>query len=382
MHIDMDAFFASVEMLDHPEWRGKPLAVAGKSDRSVVSAASYEIRKYGVHSAMSVVQAKKLCPHGLFVPPRGRRYSELSRQVMAILHDFSPLVEQASIDEAYLDASGLTRLFGPVEDMARQIKDRVRSETGLTCSVGLAPIRFLAKIASDLDKPDGLTVIRPERVREFLRTLPIGKIPGVGEHGLETLRGLGVRTAGDILRFPAEFWEGRLGKWGPVLWERAQGIDPRGVYPESEAKSTGAENTFERDTVDREVLRKWLLVQSERVGADLRKMGVAGRTVTVKIKFADFRQITRSKTLEAPTDQTRAIYRAACAILDAAELRMKVRLIGVTVSHFGRADAQLSLLDPEPPRKQSALDRAVDKVREKFGREAVKRGDVLDLDDE
>ena len=381
MHLDMDAFFASVEILDNPALAGLPVAVAGRSDRSVVAAASYSIRKFGVRSAMSVVQARKLCPQAVFVPPRFHRYSEISRQVMAVLERFSPLVEQASIDEAYLDASGLEHLFGPVRDMARALKDEVRAATGLTCSVGLAPVRFLAKIASDLNKPDGLTVIEPDQVRDFLRDLPVGKIPGVGGKTLETLRGLGVRTAGGLLRFGPEFWEARLGSWGPTLWERAQGIDPRPVEPGGEAKSSGAENTFEEDTLDRDFLRRWLLVQSERVAADLRQMGVKARTVTVKIKFADFRQITRSRTLAAATDQTLAVYRAARAILAAEDLPLRVRLIGVTASHFGQGPTQLSLLDPEPPRKQSRLDRAVDQVRQKFGKQAVLRGDVLEMKD-
>lgn len=380
MHIDMDAFFASVEILDNPELAGLPVAVGGQSDRGVVAAASYEIRKYGVRSAMSVVKARKLCPQAVFVRPRFRRYSEISRKVMDVLGRFSPLVEQASIDEAYLDATGLERLFGPAPDMARSIKEAVRAETGLTCSVGLAPVRFLAKIASDLDKPDGLTVIEPERMRGFLRTLPVSKIPGVGGRTLDLLRGLGVREAGDVLRFGPEFWEARLGKWGPVLWERAQGIDPRGVEPGGEAKSSGAENTFEEDTLDRDVLRRWLLVQSERVGADLRRMEVKARTVTVKIKYADFRQITRSRTLPSATDQTLAIYRAAREILAGVDLAMRVRLIGVTASHFGDGPTQLSLLEPAPPRRQSALDRAVDQVREKFGKDAVRRGDVLEME--
>lgn len=381
MHLDMDAFFASVEILDNPALAGLPVAVAGSSDRSVVAAASYAIRKFGVRSAMSVVQARKLCPQAVFVPPRFGRYSEISRQVMAVLERFSPLVEQASIDEAYLDASGLEHLFGPVRDMARALKDEVRRVTGLTCSIGLAPVRFLAKIASDLDKPDGLTVIEPDQVRDFLRDLPVGKIPGVGGRTLEILRSLGVRTVGDVLRFGPESWEARLGSWGPTLWERAQGIDPRPVEPGGEAKSSGAENTFEEDTLDRDLLRRWLLVQSERVGADLRQMGVKARTVTVKIKFADFRQITRARTLAAATDQTLAIYRAARAILAAEDLPLRVRLIGVTASHFGQGPAQLSLLDPDPPRKQSRLDRAVDQVRKKFGKQAVLRGDVLEMKD-
>ncbi|WP_272701037.1 DNA polymerase IV [Desulfovibrio sp. Fe33] len=379
LHIDMDAFFASVEQMDNPELRGKPVAVGGTSDRSVVSAASYEVRKYGVRSAMSVVKARKLCPEIIMVPGRMARYKEVSRQVMGVLKEFSPTVEQASVDEAYLDGTGLERLFGPIDEMGRRIKARVKEATGLNCSVGAAPVRFLAKIASDMDKPDGLFIVRHEEVGEFLRTLPVGRIPGVGAKLLEVLKRMGVRTCGDVLLKPAEYWEERLGKYGAALHERARGIDPTPVTPHEAAKSCSAENTFQEDTTDRTLLRKWLLAQSERVGEDLRRHGYKGRTVTLKIKYADFTQITRSKSLDARTDKTGVIYDTACSLLEQVRLPRAVRLIGVGVSNFEARARQVNLFEESPEQRESTseLDRAVDEVRRKFGGKAVTRVELL-----
>ncbi len=377
MHIDMDAFFASVEQLDNPELRGKPVAVGGTSERGVISAASYEIRKFGVRSAMSAVKARQLCPHGIFLPGRMSRYRELSKQIMAVLRDFSPLVEQASVDEAYLDATGLERLFGPVDQMAMAIKSRVLETVGLKCSVGVAPVRFLAKIASDLDKPDGLSIIYPHQVESFLCNMDIRKIPGVGKTMQATLKRLGVRKGGDMLAHPREYWLERLGKHGGALFDKARGIDPSGVQPSEGAKSCSAENTFAEDLSDREDLRTWLLAQSERVGEDLREHGYRGRTVTLKIKFADFRQITRSRSLDAPTCETSTIFRTAVELLDDVTLRRPVRLIGVGVSNFHAKARQLSLLEKPAVENSPELDRAVDAIRKRFGRKALSRADLL-----
>lgn len=379
-HVDMDAFFAAVEQLDRPELAGKPVAVAGSSSRSVVSAASYEIRAYGVRSAMSVVLAKKLCPHGIFVPPRFWRYREISHQVMAVLAEFSPLVEQASVDEAYLDLTGTERLFGPPEELGARIKARVFEETRLTCSVGMAPVKFLAKIASDFKKPDGLTIVRPEAVQEFLRVLPIGKIPGVGKRALEELASLGVRLAADVLRFPESFWVSRFGERGAWLYGRCQGRGGSTIEPESPAKSASAENTFERDTRDKFELKRWLLLQSERVARDLRRYRVAGRTVTLKIKWADFKQITRSRTLKEPVCDTRSVFEAACALLEELQLSKAVRLIGVGVSGFRPQAWQPGLLPGKDMKKRRDLDSAVDRVRERFGKAAIKRAAIADLE--
>jgi DNA polymerase-4 len=381
LHIDMDAFFASVEQLDNPDLRGKPVAVGGTSDRSVVSAASYEVRKYGVRSAMSVVKARKLCPEIILVPGRMYRYKELSQKVMAVLHEFSPLVEQASVDEAYLDGTGLERLFGPIDEIGRRIKARVKEATGLTCSVGAAPVRFLAKIASDMDKPDGLFIIRHDEVHAFLRTLPVGKIPGVGAKLLDVLKKLGVRTCGDILQKDADWWEARLGKYGSALFDRARGIDPTPVKTTEPAKSCSAENTFGEDTSDRDLLRKWLLAQSERVGEDLRRHGYKGRTVTLKIKWSDFTQITRSKSLPARTDNTDVIFSTAVELLDQVRLHRTVRLIGVGVSNFEPRSRQVGLFEEEPRGVEatSELDKAVDAVRRKYGGKAVTRVELLEF---
>lgn len=376
----MDAFFASVEQLDAPELRGKPVAVGGTSDRGVISAASYEMRKFGVHSAMPAVAARRLCPHGIFLPGRMHRYKEKSHEVMAVLADFSPLVEQASVDEAYLDGTGLEGVFGPIDEVGRAIKKKVKESTGLTCSVGAAPVRFLAKIASDLDKPDGLSIIHHDKVQSFLQTLPVGKIPGVGKRAEETLANFGVRVAADMQRYPEAFWRERLGKWGPVLFAKSQGIDPTGLVQSGGVKSCSAENTFRHDLNDRAELARWLLKQADRVGSDLRRKGVEGRTITLKAKFTNFKQVTRSRTLPCTTNETQTIHATAVALLDELELPIPLRLIGVGVSNFDHRDRQLSLLGEETgSEKNKQMDSAIDEVRKKFGLNAVKRADLKDF---
>jgi len=379
MHVDMDAFYAAVEQRDNPELRGKPVIVGGGT-RGVVSAASYEARKYGVHSALPMFTARKLCPPGVFLPVRMGRYKEVSREVMALLAEVSPLVEQVSIDEAYVDLTGTEGLHGRPEELAARLKAQVRERTGLTCSVGLAPNKFLAKIASDLNKPDGLTVIPPEAVENFLMTLPVEKIPGVGPKTRERLAALGVQTAGDIRRETPEYWAKQLGKWGRALYERALGIDASPVVPETEAKSSGAEDTLASDTEDREVLRRWLQAQAEEVGRDLRKHGLKGRTVTLKLKYSDFRQITRSTTLLEPTHSTQVIFAAVAGLLEKVKLRMPVRLVGVSVSQLSRAGGQGVLFPSEGQMRQDRLDQALDTIQKKFGHTAITRGRKLDYE--
>jgi DNA polymerase-4 len=377
IHLDMDAFFASIEQLDFPEYRGKPLAV-GDNPRGVVSAASYEIRKYGVHSAMSVAQARRLCPHGIFTPVRGRRYKEVSREVMAVLRDFTPVCEQASVDEAYLDVTGLERLAGPPEVMGRELKRRIKERTGLTASVGVAPNKLVAKIASDFDKPDGLTVVEPEAVLAFMAALPLEKIPGVGRQTLPKLHLLGLRTAADVQRCSRQFLEQRFGEFGSQLFERARGVHHRPVEASSaRPKSISAENTFERDTDDVEFLVRWLLRQADRVASELRQEGCLGRTVTLKLKFSNFQQITRSQTLAEPVNTTRRIYETAAGLLRAESLGWPVRLIGLGVSNLVFGGRQLSLIDSEDERSEK-LERAVDGLREKFGKQCILRADLLE----
>ena len=373
LHLDMDAFYASVEQLDNPELRGQPVMI-GQDPRGIVSTCSYEARKYGVRSAMPVVQARRLCPHGIFLPGRMRRYAEVSRLVMGVLHDISPVVEQASVDEAYLDVTGMEKLFGPPLAVAELVREKVRAASGLSCSVGIAPVRFLAKIASDFRKPGGVTILESQDVAAFLAVLPVAKIPGVGPRTLPKLESLGVRTCGDVLRYSREFWEGQLGEWGLVLLARAQGQGSSELTPSSQAKSSSAENTFPQDLSDLVEMRRWLLKQAERVGRDLRRHGLIGRTVTLKVKFSDFKQITRSLTLAEPTDADQAIFSAACGLLDKVSLVKKVRLLGVGVSNFVDGPLQLNLLSDNQSERLRRLDRAVDAIRDKHGREAVKRG--------
>lgn len=379
LHLDMDAFFASVEQLDRPELRGKPVIIGG-GDRGVVSTASYEARRYGVRSAMPMFQARRLCPNGVYISGRMSRYKEKSLEVMSVLHSFSPLVEQASVDEAYLDATGLEHIYGSAAEMALRLQQEVFSRTGLTCSLGLAPVKFIAKIASDMQKPSGLTIIAHEDVPDFLRKLPIGKIPGVGRHMLQKLEMLGVRHASDVERFPKAFWENKMGKAGLALYDRGRGIDPREIEPSREPKSESAENTFEKDSCAPDFLASWLLRQSERVGKRLRKQQLAGRTITLKIKYADFTQHTRSRTLKAPTNSTRVIFDTAMELLAESKVQRPLRLIGVGVSQLGKEAQQLALLpslEEEKKRRDAALDSALDALQDKFGAEAVIRGKLF-----
>lgn len=400
MHLDMDAFFASIEELDNPEYKGKPLIIGGGT-RGVVSTASYEARKYGVRSAMAISEARRLCPKGVFVLPRMARYAEMSRMVGRVLQDFSPHVEAASIDEAYLDATGLERIFGPVNSMGMQLKAAVKEATGgLTCSVGIAPVKFLAKISSEVRKPDGLFWLKPEDTPDFLAKLEVGRIPFVGKKFVLALQSLGVKTCADVMRYPPEFWARRFGKQGMALFERSQGLDDRPIVPYTPPKSESAELTLEADTYDRDFLRTCLLRHAERVGRSLRRHGLAGRTVTLKVKYADFHQITRQMSLLERTASTETIYEAVCGLLDALDLENKVRLIGLGVSGFDEArPRQLSLMDLGQPSNMPAqvsdeifhaenrqeielrrkkLDNALDTLREKYGGAAVVRGKLFD----
>ncbi len=377
MHLDMDAFFASVEQVDNPELKGQPVIIGGQ-ERGVVSAASYEARKFGVRSAMPSAAARRLCPQGIFLKGRMHRYAEVSAQVMAVLRGLVPVVEQTSVDEAYVDATGTERLYGPPTELGRRLKREIRQATRLSCSVGIAPNKFLAKIASDMDKPDGLHEIKLQDVQNFLRDLPVDKIPGVGPGCMKVLGKLKIKTASDVLRFSREFWVEKFGKWGCVLHDRARGIDGRTVSPEHETKSSSAENTFSRDVDDPEFLRGWMWRQSERVGRDLREHGWFGRTVTLKVKYADFTQITRSRSLHGATNSTRVIHETAVSLLAEINLTRKVRLIGVGVSNFDKGDGQLSLLDSLDPRPDR-LDLAMDAIRDKFGDKILVQGRVFDL---
>lgn len=378
MHLDMDAFYAAVEQSDNPRLRGKPVIVGGAM-RGVVCAASYEARRYGVHSAMPVFQAIKLCPEGIFLPVRMDRYKEVSRTVMEILKRISPLVEQVSIDEAFADITGTERLHGPPHALALRVKEVVREDTALTCSIGIAPNKFLAKIASDFRKPDGLTIIAEEQVREFLQKLPVGKMPGVGKKTGEELKTLGIVFVSDILNFPSMLMTRKFGKWGAALYEKAQGIDNSAVEPYSEPKSISAEQTFPKDIDSIHDLEKMLLSQAEEVGSELRKLGFKARTVTLKVKFSDFKMKTRSRTLPDPFDTTEVLFNAGQRLLEDLKLSCKVRLIGVGVSNLSSGPRQMTITPArDETDRQERLDRAIDRIRGRFCGDKVVRGRMLD----
>ncbi len=376
-HIDMDAFYASVEVLDHPEFAGKPVIVGGLSGRGVVAAASYEARRFGVHSAMPMFQALEKCPDARVVAPRKERYKEISRQIMAILKGFSPLVEQVSIDEAYLDAAGCEKLFGPPCLMARQIKSSIKHQVQLTCSVGVAPVKFLAKIASEMDKPDGLTIIPAAKVQDVLCGLSVKSTPGVGPRMLAELEKSGIYTLGDVRKFPGELLEKKFGKFGRRLKRLSMGIDNTPVEPFSEPKSISAEQTLAFDTSDPEILKKHLLNQAVKVAFQLRKSGLKTRTVFIKIKYTDFKQLTRSKTVHTPTCSSKTIYQEACRLFETCDAAKKIRLIGIGASGLVHEDfpAQLSLFDSSKEKNHcwEKVDKTIDLIQKRFGKEILNR---------
>jgi len=384
LHVDMDAFFASVEVLDKPELAGKCVIVGGMSNRGVVSAASYEARQFGVHSAMPMYQARQKCPQGVFLKPRGRRYKELSRQVMAILEGFSPLVEPVSIDEAYVDIQGCERLHGPPDAIGAAIKEKIRKKAGLTCTVGIAPLKFLAKIASDMDKPDGLTVIAPASMPDVLDRLPVEKVPGVGGRTRDQLERMGIATLGDVRKYSTEQLSRRLGKYGIRLAELAEGIDYSKVEPVRPVKSISSEETLPADTVDRETLKSHLLSQAEDVGRQLRQKDLWARTVTLKVKHADFIQVTRQKQLESATRASEILFKSACRLLQQYNPRKPVRLIGLGASELSDAagPTQLSLFDDtaRTSGKWDSVDSALDSIAERFGPTAVKKARLVPND--
>ncbi|MDY6989977.1 MAG: DNA polymerase IV [Thermodesulfobacteriota bacterium] len=385
LHLDIDAFYPAVEVLDNPELKGKAVIVGGPKARGVVSSASYEARTFGVHSAQPMATAMRLCPKGVFLPVRMARYKEVSDQVFKVFHHFTPLVEPVSIDEAFLDVTGSTRLFGEPEDIAATIKKMVQEEIGLTISAGLAPSKFVAKIASDLEKPDGLTVVLPEQVQAFLDPLPIDKMWGVGKQTQKRLHDLGVRTIGDLGRFSAEVLEKKFGKQGTKMHQLALGIDERDVVPGSEIKSIGHEETFSQDILKREPARKEILYLAQKVARRMRRKGVSGKTITLKVKYKDFVQVTRSVTVPALTCDGHTIFTTACGLMEKTDVGKKpVRLLGVSVSHLSHGSAsteQLSLFQQEETSsKRKNLNTALDSVSDKFGEDALLPATLLTED--
>ena len=379
IHVDMDAFYASVEQRDRPELRGRPVIVgADPRGRGVVAASSYEARRFGVHSAMPIGRAARLCPDGVFLPVDMEKYAGVSRQIMAILAGFTPLVEPLSIDEAFLDVTQTRALFGGGEEQARRIKSRIRAAVGLAASVGVASNKFIAKVASDLEKPDGLVVVAPGGEAEFLAPLPVSGLWGAGRVTTADLESMGIRTIGQLAAIPPSHLRSRFGRGGALMSALAHGVDERAVEPFAPPKSMGAEETFELDHRDGERLRATLRGQAERVARELRAEGYAGRTVTLKLRFADFSTITRSHTGD-PTQDGLTVYREASALLDRVVLRQPVRLIGLSVSGLGPAgEGQLALLGPDAIRRER-LSRALDRLVERFGEASVRPATTLFL---
>jgi DNA polymerase-4 len=383
MHVDLDAFFVSVEQVLNPELRGKPVVVGGKPDRrGVVAAASYEARAFGLHSGMPLVTAVRLCPHAIFIEGNYHRYSEASHKFMAILADFSPFLEPMGIDEAYLDVTGFESLHGTIHQMALKIKNRVKDELGIVASIGIASCKIVAKVASDHSKPDGLVEVPAGQEADFLAPLPIGKLPGIGKKTEQVLKGLGITTLGELAGMPLPAMKNRLGPFGEELQRLARGIDDRDVLPPAEAKSISRETTFSKDTSDREFLLATLRYLTERVGAELREYGKQALCVAIKVRYEDFTTITRQRTLNQPTDTDQTIFQTGAELLQAALTADKraVRLIGTGVSHLNEPARQLSLMEITD-RRLEKLNRTIDHIRNKYGFTAIQTGRTLRLKD-
>lgn len=380
MHVDMDAFFAAVEVLDHPEYAGKPLIIGGRKDspRGVVSTASYEARKFGVHSAMPIARAAILCPQGIFVPGRMKRYQEVSEQIHRVFPEFSPLVEPLSVDEAFLDMSGCEHFYPNLEAMGQSLKRRIKDVSGLTASVGIAPNKFLAKLASDFRKPDGLLILKAADVQRFLNDLPVGKLWGVGKKSEAVLHKHKLYYVRDLLPHSLPWLRERLGSaLGSQVYHLARGLDERPVIPEQEAKSIGHELTFAEDHADFSFLRLQLAQMSEKVGWRLRSQGLHAKTVSIKVRFADFKTITRAQTLSFPFNDDDTIFREALHLFKQVKLE-PVRLLGVTVSNFS-VGAQMSLFSLEQE-NTSQVNEVMDKINRHFAPGTIRKGRSLNSD--
>jgi DNA polymerase-4 len=383
LHVDMDAFFASVEVRRRPELAGTPVIVGGAGNRGVVTSATYEARRYGVHAAMPTARALRLCPTATVIPGDLALYAEVSRSVMALFRSITPVVEPLSLDEAFLDVSGAGRRLGDAADIGEYLRARVYDEQGITCSVGVAGTKFVAKLASTSAKPDGLRVVRPAEVMDFLHPLPVGALWGVGPKTEEQLLRLGLRTVGDLAHVPAKTLQRALGAaGGGHLHELAWGRDPRRVVPNEPEKSAGHEETFGTDVDDPAVIHRELLLLAERTAGRLRSGGWLARTVSIKVRFADFATITRSRTLEVPTDVGQELYDTARALFDALGLdRARIRLVGVRAERLVDADSaslQLELGAREHGRRDAEL--AADRAARRFGAGAVRPATLLHRD--
>jgi len=384
LHIDMDAFYCSVEERDDPSLVGKPVIVGGTAEgRGVVAAANYEARKFGVHSAMASARAHRLCPHAVVVRPRIDYYAEVSHQIRRIFEDYTPIIEPLSLDEAFLDAAGSESLFGPSAEIGRQIKQRIRAELQLVASVGVAPNKFVAKIASDIQKPDGFVVVELGDVQAFLDPLPVGRIWGIGKVTGQVFDQLGIRTIGELRSLSLEKLVELFGASGEHYWRLARGSDNRPVVPDREAKSISHETTFPEDIADIDVLRAWLVDLVEQVARRLRHHDLKGRTVDLKVRFADFTTISRSQTLGEPTNATQELLDAALELLTSRlpTHHLPVRLLGFGVNQLdGTGRTQQHLFDQPDRERHRELDAVADQIAAKFGKRAIRRGAGLPND--
>jgi DNA polymerase-4 len=381
MHIDLDAFFVSVEQASNPELRGKPVVVGGKpGSRGVVATASYEARAFGLHSAMPISTAARLCPEAIFIEGNYNHYTKVSKKFMAILADFSPFLEPMGLDEAYMDVTGFESLHGSIRQMALKIKQRVKSELGVIASIGIASCKVVAKVASDESKPDGLIEVPPGAEASFLAPMAIRKLPGVGKKTEQVLNGLGIRTIGQLAKMPSTTLKSRFGVFGDMLYRHANGIDGSPVIPPEEAKSISRETTFEGDTHDVVFLSATMRYLSEKVGSDLRGLGKQAKCVSIKVRYADFTTISRQRTLSQLTDLDDTIFQTGNELLQKAITteRQAVRLIGIGVSSFSEPGRQLTLMNSTEQRLEK-LNRAVDRIRDKYGFTAIQTGRTMQL---
>lgn len=382
LHVDMDAFYASIEQLDHPEYKGKPVIVGADpregAGRGVVAACSYEARAFGVRSALPISRAWKLCPGGVYVRPRMQRYVEVSKQVMDVFRRYTDLVEPLSIDEAFLDITGSITLFGPPEQIAKSVKDDILRKTQLKASVGLAPNKFLAKIASDLKKPDALVVVEEKDVVGFLRDLPISRLWGVGPKTEQRIHEMGYRTIGQLAAVSREELVRSLGNLGEHLFQLSHGKDDRPVVPDWEPKSIGTETTFDSDTDDVELLRRTILELSHHVAERLRKDGYRARKVTLKLRYANFSTHTKQTSLEKRVQNGEEIADIGRTLFAHFPLNQKIRLIGISAGELHRDTddpEQLSLFNEK--NEKDKLGQTVDEIKQKFGQGSVRRGSQL-----
>jgi len=383
MHIDLDAFFVSVEQVDNPELRGKPVVVGGKPERrGVVAAASYEARAFGLHAGMPLITASRLCPQTIFIEGSFPKYRRASQRFLAILADFSPYLEPLGLDEAFLEATGFESIYGSIHDMALQIKKRVKAELGLSASIGIAGGKVVAKVASELGKPDGLLEVAAGEERSFLAPLEIAKLPGVGRKTERVLQKRGINTIGELADTPLATIKAKLGIYGEVLHRHASGIDERKVMPPAEAKSISRETTFAEDTRDRARLKATLRYLSERVGSQLRQQGKEARCLILKLRYANFTTISRHRTLGQGTSSDQSIFEGGFALLEKALSRETnaVRLIGIGVSGLTEPARQLNMLKPSALRSEQ-LNKTIDRIRKRYGFSAIQTGQTLLLKD-